>query len=184
LLEHSIHSADILTWLFGTAERIYARTRAVFGYDVEDAAACTVEHTSGVVGTILTIFNGVRGREERRIEVFFEHGAVEVTTDFLVGAPEDSFLLQRPDEPATRLDVEELRDRHFTESGITRRDFLVYLYPAARAFVTAAQANVPATPGFGDARRAHALVEAAYRSAATGQPVELTGDLAVDGSSA
>jgi predicted dehydrogenase len=184
LLEHSIHSADIVTWLFGTVERIFARSRAVFGYDVEDTAACTVEHTSGVVGTILTIFNGVRGREERRIEVFFEHGAVEVTTDFLVGAPEDSFLVQRPDEPASRLDAEELRQRHFTAAGITRRDFLVYLYPAARAFVAAAQTGVSASPGFSDALRAHALVEAAYRSAATGQPVELTGDLAVDGSSA
>ena len=100
LLEHSIHSADILSWTFGPAARVYARTRNVFGYDVEDAAACTVEHASGVVGTILTIFNGVRGREERRLEVFFEQGAVEVTTDFLVGAPEDSFLIQRPDAAA------------------------------------------------------------------------------------
>ena len=50
-----------------------------------------LEHESGVVGTLLTVFNGVRGREERRIEVFFESGAVEMTTDFIVGAAEDSF---------------------------------------------------------------------------------------------
>ncbi len=86
LLEHSIHSADILTWLFGPAERVYARARNVFGYDVEDTAVCTIEHASGVVGTLISIFNGVRGREERRLEVFYERGAVEVTTDFLVGA--------------------------------------------------------------------------------------------------
>jgi predicted dehydrogenase len=180
LLEHSIHSADILSWTFGPAARVYARTRNVFGYDVEDAAACTVEHAAGVVGTILTIFNGVRGREERRLEVFFERGAVEVTTDFLVGAPEDGFLIQRPDSAAQRLDMTALRERYFDAAGITRRDFVVYLYPAARAFVRAVRHSRPASPGFADARRAHALVEAAYRSAAGGQPVELTGDLSTD----
>ena len=126
---------------------MYARTRQMFGYDVEDAAACTVEHESGVIGTLLTIFNGVRGREERRLEVFFEHGAVEITTDFLVGAPEDSMLIQRPDAPPVRLDMVELREQHFAAAGIERRDFMIYLYPAARAFVAAARAGQAASPG-------------------------------------
>jgi predicted dehydrogenase len=178
LLEHSIHSADILSWCFGAATSVYARSRNVFGYDVEDTAVCTIEHDTGVVGTLITIFNGVRGREERRLEVFFEHGAVEVTTDFLVGAPEDGFLVQRPDEPPLRHDVAALREAHFTAAGIERRDFLVYLYPAARAFVHAVRDRRPASPGFADARRAHAFVEAAYRSIAAGAPVALTGDLA------
>jgi predicted dehydrogenase len=170
LLEHSIHSADILSWLFGRATNVFARTRNVFGYDVEDTAVCTIEHGSGVVGTLMSIFNGVRGREERRLEVFFERGAVEVTTDFLVGAREDSFLIQRPDGEPEHLDVEALRDTHFAADGITRRDFIVYLYPAARAFVHAVQARQPAAPGFADALAAHALVDAAYRSVAAGTP--------------
>ncbi len=164
LIEHSIHSADILTWLFGPAATVYARTRNVFGYDVEDTAVCTIEHSSGVVGTLISIFNGVRGREERRLEVFFERGAVEVTTDFLVGAREDSFLVQRPDEDPERLDVAALLDRSFAADGIARRDFFVYLYPAARAFVRSVRARRPAAPTFSDALAAHALVDAAYRS--------------------
>jgi len=164
LIEHSIHSADILTWLFGPATTVYARTRNVFGYDVEDTAVCTIEHASGVVGTMISIFNGVRGREERRLEVFFERGAVEVTTDFLVGAREDGFLVQRPDEEPERLDVEALRNRHFAAEGIERRNFFVYLYPAARAFVRSVRDKQPASPSFADARNAHALVDAAYRS--------------------
>ena len=135
----------------------------MFGYDVEDAAACTVEHTSGVVGTILTIFNGVRGREERRLEVFFEQGAVEVTTDFLVGAPEDGFLIQRPDRrrsgstwaPCASTTSKRRASRVATSS--------IYLYPAARAFVRAVRHSRPGSPGFADTLRAHALVEAAYR---------------------
>ncbi len=170
LLEHSIHSADILCWLFGPAKRVEARTRSVFGYDVEDVAALFVEHESGVVGTLLTVFNGVRGREERRLEVFFERGALEMTTDFIVGADEDSLLVQRPDEPGERPDLGALRDRHFTELGIERRDFVFYTYPADRAWLRSVRNGDEASPGFGDALVAHALVDAAYRSALQPDP--------------
>jgi predicted dehydrogenase len=171
LLEHSIHAADIACWLFGPALRVSARTRAVFGYDVEDVAAVTVEHSSGVVGTILSVFNGVRGREERRLEVFFEGGAVEATTDFIVGAAEDSYLIQKPDEAARHPDLDAMRDAHFTALGLPRRDFVFYTYPADRHWVRCVRNDEPASPGFDDALRAHELVDAAYRSAATGSTV-------------
>jgi predicted dehydrogenase len=172
LIEHSIHSADILSWMFGPAVRVFALTRSLFGFDVEDTAALTIEHESGVVGTLITVFNGVRGREERRLEVFFEHAAVEVTTDFLVGAPEDSLLVQRPDQPPWRPDLLGLREQLFAELGVTRRDFIFYQYVADRAWLDAIARGAAASPGFEDALAAHALVEAAYRAAATGQPVE------------
>jgi predicted dehydrogenase len=173
LIEHSIHAADLLSWLFGPAATVSARTRALFGYDVEDVAAMTIEHESGVIGTLLTVFNGVRGREERRLEVFFERGTVELTTDFLVGAPEDGFLVQTPDRGAEHLDLPALRDRYFTSIGVTRRDFLFYPYVADRAWIHASRAGTDAAPGFPDALTAHALVEAAYRSAAQHAPVSV-----------
>jgi predicted dehydrogenase len=156
--------------------RVYARSRSVFGYDVEDVAAVTVEHESGVVGTILTIFNGVRGREERRFEVFFERGAVEATTDFIVGADEDGYLVQQPDTPAHRHDLTVMREEHFTALEINRRDFDFYTYPADRNWVRAARRGETAVPGFDDALRAHRLVEAAYRSAASHVAVDIGDD--------
>ena len=167
LLEHSIHSADLVVWMFGPARRVQARARHVFGYEVEDVAALTVEHDSGVVGNILTVFNGVRGREERRLEVFFERGAVEVTTDFIVGAAEDGYLVQEPDTPPRVLDLAQLREEHFAALGIGRRDFLFYTYPAVRQWVRAVGSGEPASPGFDDALEAHRLVEAAYRAASS-----------------
>jgi len=151
--------------------RVSASTRAVFGYDVEDVAAVTVEHASGVVGNILSVFNGVRGREERRFEVFFENGAVEATTDFIVGAAEDSYLVQRPDAAPERPDLGALREEFFTMLALPRRDFVFYTYPADRHWVQCVQAGDPARPGFDDALRAHELVDAAYRSAVTGSIV-------------
>ncbi|HSO96307.1 MAG TPA: Gfo/Idh/MocA family oxidoreductase [Acidimicrobiia bacterium] len=173
LLEHSIHSVDILTWLFGAPTRVSAVTRRVFGYDVEDVAALVIEHRSGVVGTLLTIFNGVRGREERRLETFFEHAAVEVTTDFLVGAAEDSFVIQRPDRPGEHPDLVTLRDQHFESLGITRDDLIFYPYVEDRAWIHAIRAGTPPSPGFADALIAHAVVDAAYRSADTGTPTTI-----------
>ena len=174
LLEHSIHAADIVCWLFGPAVRVSASTRSVFGFDVEDVAAVTVEHASGVIGTILSVFNGVGGREERRFEVFFERAAVEATTDFIVGATEDSYLVQRPDTPAERPDLEAMREEHFTNLGIERRDFVFYTYPADRHWVRCVQDNVVASPGFDDALRAHALVDGAYQSATTRSTVTVS----------
>ena len=70
-----------------------ARTRNVFGYDVEDTAVCTIEHDSGVVGTLISIFNGVRGREERRLEVFFETRVIGFTPDDSPMARQMPFVL-------------------------------------------------------------------------------------------
>jgi predicted dehydrogenase len=171
LLEHSIHSCDVLSWLFGPAERVFATKRHVFGYTVEDTAAMTIEHANGVIGNLVTVFNGVQGREERRLEVFFERGALELTTDFIVGAPEDSLMVQRPNQPAERFDLTALRREFFGAQGVDPdRVVWVYQYFAHRAFAAALRDGRKPSPGFDDALRAHALVEAGYRSCASGLP--------------
>jgi len=175
LLEHSIHSCDILVWLFGPVERVYATTRSMFGYTVEDVAALTIEHRSGVVGNLVTVFNGVQHREERRLEVFFERASLELTTDFLVGAPEDSFLVHRADEQhAQRYDVDAIRRDAFAAEGFDPdRQVFVYQYFAHHAFASALRDGRAPSPDVDDALRAHGLVEAAYRSAADRRPVDL-----------
>jgi predicted dehydrogenase len=175
LLEHSIHSCDILIWLFGPVERVYASTRSLFGYRVEDVAALTIEHRDGVVGNLVTVFNGVQHREERRLEVFFERASVELTTDFVVGAPEDSFLVHRADEQhAERYDVDVLRREAFAADGFDPdRQVFVYQFFAHHAFAQALRDGRAPSPDVEDALRAHALVEAAYRSATDRRPVDL-----------
>ena len=175
LLEHSIHSCDILIWLFGPVERVYATTRSMFGYSVEDVATLTIEHRSGVVGNLVTVFNGVQHREERRFEVFFEQASVECTTDFVIGAPEDSFLVHRGDEPdAQRYDVNALRREVIAADGFDPdRQVFVYQYFAHHAFATALREGRAPSPDVDDALQAHSLVEAAYRSAAARRVVEI-----------
>jgi predicted dehydrogenase len=71
-----------------------------------------------------------------------------------------------------------MRDEHLSRLGISRRDFFFPTYPSDRAWVHSVQRGEAASPGFPDALRAHAFVEAAYRAARSGEPVELVGDLA------
>jgi predicted dehydrogenase len=175
LLEHSLHACDLLCWLFGPVRRVFASTRRVFGYDVEDAVSVLIEHESGVTGTLTSIFNGVVHREERRLEIFLEQATIEITTDFVIGAPEDSFLIHRGNEEAAdRLDVDALRRARFAADGVDAdRQLWVYQYFAHRAFATALADGNPPSPGLDDGFRAHQVVEAAYRSAARGTPVDL-----------
>jgi predicted dehydrogenase len=171
LLEHTIHGCDLLVRMFGPAVAVSARTRSLFGFGVEDMVAAQVEHDGGVIGTIATVFNGVEGREERRLELFFEQGTVEVTGDFIVGAAEDSLTIHRPRAGSERPDLDALRDGYFDSLGVARRDFVFYQYLADRSFIHAVRDGTSATPGFIDAYRAHALVDAAYRSAGAGGAV-------------
>jgi predicted dehydrogenase len=174
LLEHTIHGCDLLVHMFGPGASVSARTRSLFGFGVEDIATAQVEHAGGVIGTITTVFNGVVGREERRLEVFFEHATVETTGDFVIGAPEDSLAIHRPSAPVDRPDLDDLRRSHLAAAGVTRSDLLFYQYLADRSFVRAVREGRPASPGFVDAWQAHALVDAAYRSAAAaGRPTAI-----------
>jgi predicted dehydrogenase len=175
LLEHSLHACDIVNWLFGPVRRVHCATRNVFGYDVEDVASLTIEHDNGVVGTLTSVFNGVTHREERRLEVFLERATVEITSDFVVGAPEDSILIHRAaEEHAERLDVDRLRRDTFAADGVDPdREVFVYQYFAHRAFALALAHGTTPSPTLADALAAHQVVEAAYRSARVGAPVAL-----------
>jgi predicted dehydrogenase len=107
--------------------------------------------------------------------VFFERASVELTSDFVVGAPEDSFLVHRADEPhGQRYDVNELRRETFAADGFDPdRQVFVYQYFSHHAFATALRDGRAPSPDVDDALRAHSLVEAAYRSAAERRPVDL-----------
>ena len=144
------------------------------GFDVEDVAVATIEHASGVVGSITSVFNGVRDREERRLEVFFETAALEATTDFVIGAPEDSLLVKRDRVPVEHVDVTALRRATFAADGLDPdREYFVYQYLAYRAFAVALRSQATPSPTIDDAVHAHEVVEAGYRSAERGAPVTI-----------
>lgn len=173
LIEHCIHAIDLASWMFGPAVRVSASTRRVFGFDVEDTATLSLEHESGVIGTILSVYGGVEGREECRSEVVFERGIVEVTWGVIVDAEENVFRIQRAGEPATYIDPGAILEAHLASLGVGLRPFF-WQELASRDFFESIRTGRQASPGFADARVAHATVEAAYLSAEQKTGVSVT----------
>jgi predicted dehydrogenase len=173
LIEHSIHAIDVLLWIFGPVVKVTASTRSVLGFDVEDTVVLLLEHASGVIGTHVGVYGGVSERELSRFEIQGRDAIVEIERNGAVlDAPDNTFLVQGPRSPARRIDRHEIVGGYLREHGIGPEPFFLQDL-SDRAFVRAVLDGTPATPGMADALAAHAVIEAAYRSAAERRPVEL-----------
>jgi predicted dehydrogenase len=166
LIEHSIHDLDLLSWMFGPVVSVTAITANHAGHPgVEDVAAVTLAHESGVTTQLLSVWHGLRTRPStRRLEVFFEnaHAVLE-------------------DEAAGPLSVEMAEGN--TEIGMPKKALSVMerlavpeelkvpvlAYASADlGFVRSVAAGSEPQPGLDVALQAHRVVDAAYRSAGSG----------------
>lgn len=167
LIEHSIHDLDLLRWLLGEPQWLRAETRNFAGYHgIEDLAQVTLGYAGGCVATLVSIWHNVLSRPSlRQIEVFFENGFFTLDRDFL-GPIHMQTTWAGPQE----LSEDDVFERYCAIAGVNGVDER----EAARrwslqdlAFLRAAAAHEPAFPDFSVALRAHELVDAVYRSAAT-----------------
>ncbi len=159
LLEHSIHDVDILEWLLGDAESVAAQQSFFHGIErIEDSVSALFRFRSGATATLTSVWHDVLSRpSQRRIEVFCERALVTLEGD--VFGPvrmqdSDGELVLDGDELVTWL-----------------RDRAVPLVSAEQRFLVAVRARLDGAdptrlrPDVHDALRAHALVDAVYRSA-------------------
>jgi predicted dehydrogenase len=155
LLEHSVHDADLLRWLLGDVTSVSARTRDVHGIvGIEDVAVMTTNHADGAIATLTSVWHDVLERpSQRRIEVICERGWMALEGDVL-----GPVRWQRDDDEGS-LEGEALIG-WLEGQGIEIRN-------PDGAFVECVAAGSAATPDCASALPAHAVVEAAYRSAAS-----------------
>lgn len=174
LIEHSIHGIDVLNWMFGPVARVTAVTRNVLGFDVEDTVVLLLEHESGVVGSHVGVYGGVSERELSRMEIQGRDAVIEIERNgVVIDAPDNTFLIQRPRSPGERIDRAGIVEDYVQRHGLPRSPFLLQDV-SDRAFLQSVRDGTPASPGFDDAVAAHAVIEAAYRSAAERRPVDLS----------
>jgi predicted dehydrogenase len=163
LLEHSIHDVDLIEWLVGPCTDASARSSALHGIDgIEDAVVATLSLRDGGHVALISVWHDLLSRPSlRRVEVLCERawlclendwvGPVSWTRDGDHGTLEGEALLA---------EVERRGLRQPTPGG---------------SFAAAAAAGEPARPDFRTGLRAHMVVDALYRSAASGgTPVSLT----------
>lgn len=156
LLEVGFHDLDLLTWLLGPAQSLAART-IVTDPDrgLEDGAALAMTFDGGAVGSLAAVWHDAPHRHQaRHLRVVCENAHFEVELEHQV-----CLLRARgPGERQRELDAEDLAreaDEHLLPTD-----------PEA-AFVRAVREGRPATPDLADALAIHALIDTAYRSAAS-----------------
>jgi predicted dehydrogenase len=166
LLEHSIHDIDILEFLAGPIRQVSCRTAAFHGLSgIEDVATAHLRFSSGVSGTLTTVWHDILERgNERRVEIICENLWCALDGSHHWGP----VSWQWHGEPVRTATGEELL-------GLLAPSAVEDHRPDA-AFITSVLGRRQAHPDFRIALRAHVLVDAAYRSAAAdGAVVEVSG---------
>lgn len=159
LLEHSIHDVDILEWLLGPTCSVSARSSSFHGHPgIEDTVVAALEWPGGAQGSLTSVWHQLLERPSlRRLEVICEHAFFTVDHD-VVGP----VTWTRRDGEEGSIEGEELfaavAERH--DGRLPNQD---------RGFVEAVAAGLPGPhPDLRTAVRAHEVVDAMYRSAASG----------------
>jgi predicted dehydrogenase len=157
LLEHSIHDLDLLEFLLGPAQRVTGHAAEFHGYEgIEDVVVASLAFESGALASLTSVWHDVLERPSlRRVEVFCERAYFALEGD--VFGPVHWTRAGEGDGMAEN----DTLLRELARRGVPQR------HPDA-AFIEAVQQGTPAYPDFAEARRAHILTDAIYRSAADG----------------
>ncbi len=157
LLEHSIHDIDIIESLVGPLDSVSARSAGFHAIEgIEDVVSATLSMAGGGVGSLVSVWHDVMERPSlRRVEVLCERAFFTVEGDWW-----GPLSWTRLGGDTGTLEAEAL-------VAETERRGIAMPSPDA-AFVEAAAEHRPAFPDFAVAVRAHEVVDAIYRSCATG----------------
>ena len=164
LIEHSIHDVDLFRWLCGEPSDVTCRTASFFGYPgIEDAALATFSFADDATANLVSIWHDVMTRPStRRVEVFCEHAYLWTDSD-------NAGPLHVETSEGT--DVVPNSTPAWYEEIPVPAEFRVPLgqyAEASRRFLSGLASGAVPAPGAAEALAAHRLVDAAYRSAASG----------------
>jgi UDP-N-acetyl-2-amino-2-deoxyglucuronate dehydrogenase len=161
LMNQGIHTADLLLWLFGEVESVYAQARtALHDIEVEDTVVAALSFAGGAVGTLEATTAAFPGYP-RRVELTGSEGTITIENDRVVSAD----LRTAPAEPPPGGAANSSQGaRSATVSDVSghRRVLEDFLH----AVETGGEPRSDGREG----RRSVALIEAIYRSAGTGRP--------------
>ncbi len=164
LMNQGIHTADLLLWLLGDVERVFARTRtALHRIEVEDTVVACLEFAGGAVGTLEATTAAYPGFP-RRIEITGTGGTVVLEQDRIVSAD----LLTPPPEPVPQSEG----SRNPSSSSPTVSDVRGHRRILEDFLAAIATGAEPLCSGR-DGRRSVELVQAIYESGRTDAAVEL-----------
>ncbi|MFK0006591.1 Gfo/Idh/MocA family oxidoreductase [Paenarthrobacter sp. NPDC090520] len=182
-LETLIHDFDTLNWLNPGAVpvRVHAVADALVAPEAKaggllDTAAVTVTYSNGAIAVAEANFNALYGYDVRG-EVFGSAGMVTAGTPQATNAT--SYTAAGIASDTSRLNIHLFHDAytdelvHFADDVAARRGYAGGRTTAGASPAAVAASSV-AAPGGVDARNALAIALAAFKSAQTGLPVEVS----------
>lgn len=167
LMNQGIHTVDLLLWLMGDIERVFAQTRTTLhAIEVEDTVVALLEFAGGAVGTIEATTAAYPGFS-RRIEITGTRGTIVVENDRVVrrDVMEETAEAGVSDRPASRATPASASSPVVADATPHARVF--------EDFLAALQSGARPRCDVREGRRSVAVVEAIYESARRGTPVEL-----------
>lgn len=181
LLEHAIHDIDILLSTFGKVKRVHGLTRAFFEKEgIEDVSTAMLEFDSGAIVNHVSIWHNVLHRgSSRRMHVVCENaqfmwedddyaGQIRCETN-THGRRTDITSKEIVQRFAEGLPIEDERLRERVIEHDLGQSYLLEDY----TFLKAVSEDRQSWLDFDVAVEAHAVVDAIYRSAREGRPIDL-----------
>lgn len=164
LMNQGVHTVDLLLWLMGDVERVYAKTvTALHQIEVEDTVVATLEFHNGAVGTIeagTSIYPGY----QRRVEVSGSEGTIVMEQDRIVAADlrtPDPTLVSKAEGDTNASASSPI----VSDAGGHRR--------LIEDFLSAIETGASPICDGREGRRSVELIEAIYESSRKGLPVGL-----------
>ena len=172
LLEHSIHDVDLFRRLFGQVGAVQCHTMEVSGRPgIEDVAHVRFFHErpssseGGFSSSLASIWHDMPERQSSRsLEIFFERARFTTDSDYF-----GAITVEVPGRKAEILSHDEVLSRFMMLEGLdpAEEDLRSLAGIGDRRFLQAVERGEGAQPSFDDALRAHEIVDACYRSAAS-----------------
>ncbi len=155
LIEHSIHDVDLLEWMYGPITSVSATTRFLHDIEgIEDSVVASYHFESGLHATLTSVWHDLIERpSNRQVEVFGSTLWAQLKGEWFGDV---QWTRTGPIETRSGTDVTaEVLDERAGENP-------------DGAFIRAVRDRTAAYPSMAEALRAHVVVDATYRSAATG----------------
>jgi UDP-N-acetyl-2-amino-2-deoxyglucuronate dehydrogenase len=163
LMNQGVHTVDLLLWLLGDVERVYAKSvTALHTIESEDTLVATLEFANGAIGT-LEAATSVYPGYDRRIEITGSEGTIIFEHDRIIAADLKTPL---PGGLQDRKDVNRSSSSPVVSDVSGHKRIL-------EDFLNAVAKNSKPRCDGREGRRSVNLVQAIYESARRGQVVEV-----------
>ncbi|MEU8264330.1 Gfo/Idh/MocA family oxidoreductase [Micromonospora sp. NPDC048999] len=180
-MNQGVHTVDLLLWLLGHPEEVFAYTGALAHerIEVEDVAAATIRFADGALAVLHATTAAYPGLGVR-LQVHGSQGSAVIHDDHLeylhtAGGPDPSAYADGPDQSGEAVPPSELRGAGKPDDAMVTGHLRQY-HDTVEAILTGRQPGITAADGMLDV----AVVKAIYLSAHLHRPVPVPAVLAGD----